>query len=435
MNFSDFDNYSLVISDSPVVSSKPSNELDMIETSTPVAKRTRCKTSPLQPMSVTSLAHIEDMPSPVSETMETPESVHSCSIFNTPSLLSSLSSKDGSNFLEDRSSLTNKSGDPILQLQRLTDSLIVNVLSGNTANQPRNNINNYSASLFSTPEMPRNKLSFLTGNLVQKRNQHQQKLPSPVDQDSEHVSDHSYNETTHDEDDDENDTEEEEDYDSNKNESDTDLSAINEDEEDCSESEDGSESDGETDESDDSVYEESESVCEESLESDCKMTRNTAKHVKKSPVKNLERLSESLLMNHVIDRRKKCRKTGQRTVTAEDNDDEADMSDIVDRLEMSHLDSRDSDSNCTLYMINEDYVSRSSKGSECARSSIDDIEEEAESEEELSDTGCKSLQSEQSTQDTTDVDDGESGEVRMNMNIWHGMGSTCVSPSSRKKKL
>lgn len=161
MNFSDFENYSLCISDSPLVEcGNPKSDTQAIDTntSTPVAKRTRHKNDKdmgLKKLNEVDISHIENVASPLTNDECTPESSHSCSVFNSPSLVSSDNSnkcpKKKTSFIND-----SKINDASFQLQKIRDSLTAKILdnrlihsaeSGNT--KPTNCSSYFSSSLFS----------------------------------------------------------------------------------------------------------------------------------------------------------------------------------------------------------------------------------------------------------------------------------------------
>ena len=322
-NFSDFDNYSLVVSDSPVETRTHRKAKEIMETSTPVSKRTRHHTSPLKDYPV-------DMPSPVSDTIDTPDSDRSCStcMFNTPSVLSSQYSKDGSNYCSAHSSISDSRhlsrlsdrSNPMIILQRMSKNLIQNVLSGNPPRQLRSNTINHdlSASLFSTPGLleTSGKPVLLLSSLDKIRDKN---LLNDVSDESSEDGDDS-GEESEETDDEDSEVDEDEETDEEHSE----LSAIHEDSEgDCEESED--ESSEETNSTVNGVDDEScNDVSSELL-----------------PTVNLERLSESLLMHHVIDRRRGKRARGR--VCRNEPDEE--VLDIVEQLEKSHIDDDSSTEN------------------------------------------------------------------------------------------
>ncbi|XP_060596119.1 uncharacterized protein LOC132750191 [Ruditapes philippinarum] len=367
VNFSDFDNYSLVVSDSPPVDIRNiDSNLLSVETSTPVAKRTRQKDAADNNMQVTDISHIEMVSSPendasVSEVCS-PESAHSHSLFNTPSVLSSNCSEELSNW-------SKKTGDSVngalklscasVKLSKLRESFISKALSGGVKSNldgshvhstKANSRFNNSESLFSPVDRNLEKnLSLLTENF--KKVRCRQLYNDSVTEDASNVTE---NKVDSDEEMDEEEIEIEDDTEENEEDSETegdsgdsegeenetnnytkdgDLSAIHEDEE-VSEVDSGSESDIENSDTAESESDEEESECGR------RITRNQEKNSKS----NLERLSESLLMNHV-NRRRTTRAT--KVIQCDE-----DIDDLAELLDESHIDS--SESNATLYLINDD---------------------------------------------------------------------------------
>ncbi|WAR21319.1 HASP-like protein, partial [Mya arenaria] len=122
MNFSDFDDYYLCI-DSPSDVVKKSNRQSM-DTSTPVVKRTRAAKNVQK---VTNLSHIENLESPISDTgynsVQTPESTHSQSVYETPSVVSSQGSRvNDDNLSEVNADDTGRKA--VVQLKKLADSFV-----------------------------------------------------------------------------------------------------------------------------------------------------------------------------------------------------------------------------------------------------------------------------------------------------------------------
>ena len=146
VNFSEFEDYSLVvISDSPAGESGKQAR-NNIETSTPVAKRTRCQENTFEKIRNSDLSHIETVPSPMSEisySVYTPASSlqpgFTSSNLSTPSILSSVALSDhNSNSvskieLDSCSNSRVKSLTPenaIVQVERLRQSFILKHVSG-----------------------------------------------------------------------------------------------------------------------------------------------------------------------------------------------------------------------------------------------------------------------------------------------------------------
>lgn len=146
VNFSEFDEYSLVISDSPVVKNDKSSRQEMIETSTPVAKRTRGQESTFDKIRNSDLSHIEVVTSPFpdgSYSVCTPASslrnVLSVSSISTPSVISSLLSSDqysdniSTNDCRGISKSSPEIGTPenaVVHLEKLRESFILKHVSG-----------------------------------------------------------------------------------------------------------------------------------------------------------------------------------------------------------------------------------------------------------------------------------------------------------------
>ena len=290
VNFSEFDEYSLVISDSPVDKNNKQTRQDLIETSTPVAKRTRCKENTFDRIRNSDLSNIEAVSSPVpniSYSVCTPASslpgglTCSASEISAPSIISDHNSNSGSrNELESGSKSnhviktpenavvqmerlresfilkhvserrkTNKDSrlalqavlmtpeDVFVKLQKLTDSFISHHSGSRKINcQPKrlnNETNHYnnSLSLFESPFISTRNREAKAKNILQKIKDQKVNLSIEGTEDLE------VEEDDDDEDDDEIDDEEEEEESISGSEID-DLSAINEDEE-CSEEDSG----------------------------------------------------------------------------------------------------------------------------------------------------------------------------------------------------
>ena len=146
VNFSEFEDYSLVvISDSPAGESGKQAR-NNIETSTPVAKRTRCQENTFEKIRNSDLSHIETVSSPMSEisySVYTPASSlqpgFTSSNLSTPSILSSVAlSNHNSNSaskieLDSCSNSRVKSLTPenaVVQVERLRQSFILKHVSG-----------------------------------------------------------------------------------------------------------------------------------------------------------------------------------------------------------------------------------------------------------------------------------------------------------------
>ena len=146
VNFSEFEDYSLVvISDSPAGESGKQAR-NNIETSTPVAKRTRCQENTFEKIRNSDLSHIETVSSPMSEisySVYTPASSlqpgFTSSNLSTPSILSSVALSDhNSNSaskieLDSCSNSRVKSLTPenaVVQVERLRQSFILKHVSG-----------------------------------------------------------------------------------------------------------------------------------------------------------------------------------------------------------------------------------------------------------------------------------------------------------------
>ncbi|XP_045188775.2 uncharacterized protein LOC123546503 [Mercenaria mercenaria] len=428
VNFSDFDNYSLVISDSPPVDvKKGNNKVLSVETSTPVAKRTRRKDAADDNMKVTDISHIEIVPSPGTDAdytdINTPESVHSQSLFNTPSVLSSNCSEDASSW----SKRTDKSSNGMkpltcvasIELQKLRESFISSVLSeGVRANlaesrmkqvTPQSQAFNNSESLFSPADRNLEKnVSLLTERLKQVRCG--QLYNDSVTEENSDVTDNDSGEESDENSCTEEDTDESESEDNETNDDvsrDGDLSAIHEDEEASDDKSDGeNDIDEDSDTDTDSENNETESDSEQESDSGRRVTRNQDKNSKS----NLDRLSESLLMNHV-NRRRTTKSTRVRQ-------SDSDIDDLAECLDNSHIDS--SGSNCTLYMLNDEnsVESRQSGSMGLSVHEEEECEEDSEEGDSLSKSECKSAyhtahSSRQSDYHTAedDVDDDDENDV------------------------
>ena len=161
VNFSEFEDYSLVvISDSPAGESGKQAR-NNIETSTPVAKRTRCQENTFEKIRNSDLSHIETVSSPMSEisySVYTPASSlqpgFTSSNLSTPSILSSVALSDhNSNSaskiqLDSCSNSRVKSLTPenaVVQVERLRQSFILKHVSGRR--KPSNVISREDVSL------------------------------------------------------------------------------------------------------------------------------------------------------------------------------------------------------------------------------------------------------------------------------------------------
>ncbi|XP_052772202.1 uncharacterized protein LOC128211442 [Mya arenaria] len=365
-----------------------------MDTSTPVVKRTRAAKNVQK---VTNLSHIENVESPISDTgynsVQTPESTHSQSVYETPSVVSSQGSRvNDDNLSEVNADDTGRKA--VVQLKKLADSFVAyatsdsakshafksrrkEVLEDHSYDNSKSLFSGVGAALSCSPCDSKNHR--LTRATAQRRGVKPERIC--LDDSNEESVDET-DEISHDEHEDDNievsvgsesTEDDEEDYHTSEGETE-DLSAIAEGEEISEEDE----SDTECVESDGSEEYERESDSEKSSEFG-RETRSTKKTSGTEKDKAFERLSESLLSNHVIERRstRNTRKTRHR------DSDLHDISDITDLLEMSHIDS--SDSNCTLYMLNEDSTSVSSKhstGRLSGHTEEEEVEEERSSEEE-----------------------------------------------------
>ncbi|XP_052261104.1 dentin sialophosphoprotein-like [Dreissena polymorpha] len=373
INFSDFDNYSLVISDSPVDGVKPVSRLS-VETSTPLAKRTRRAKN----IQVTDLSHIEAFDSPVLDTgyssVQTPESGHSASIFNTPSLCSSVGSRNCSSPAIKSGNIRQTRANCLIQLHKLSHvSLSYSGSSKSHATQSRlncvnSNIIDNSASLFSSPGLPR--FTRVTAKL--------QKL-----QNSEIFPDGESNESDQSEGEEEVSSDESSDLAESKEEDEFEEDVLDEEDE-----IDESEEEGE-DQSDDltelSAIHEGEELTDEedsneseqiSIPNDqsntsqqfVRVTRNTCKkntnNKAMEPSVDFEKLSESLLSNHINERRVK-RKTRRKVVADKESVDE-----ISQLMEQSYI-KESCDSNTTLYSLATDGIASTQEQDES-----DEVEEE-----------------------------------------------------------
>ena len=390
VNFSDFDNYSLVISDSPDCKGQ---SRETMETSTPLAKRTRATKT----LKVGDLSHIDIVESPVSDTgyssVQTPESGHSQSVFDTPSVVSSLASHMDSNRVG-QSSLDD-GRIPTVQLQKLSDSFISSAKTGSAKSNcaisrlnPASHFDN-SASLFSSPGDTRAKLSRATklleavrcGQLLSNDDSHPGnqtgegesiahrvlRSSRKVRRSIKHVND-SVEETSEEEVSDEEyvseDDEDEEDEEFHSAECEVaDLSAIEEGSDLASE-EDGTSDSEAVDDDDNSEH------CDDNSGDDSESGSDSCGRLRRHR-DPLQRLSESLSQNHVVDRPRRKNRLKQ---SSEKNDT---VDDITDLLELSHIDSSDTD--CTRYMLTKEQTSVTSKASvERLSSHTEESEEEEE---------------------------------------------------------
>lgn len=347
VNFSDFDSYCLVISDSPSVAVTARDKLTSIETSTPVAKRTRRTDALADKMKVTDISHIEMIQSPSSDvgntTVNTPESINLQSSFNTPSVLSSVCSEDSL----DLSRKTGKTGS-VNTMQRLQQN-IFSAISGGikpisaeslTRKLPSaNRVFNLSDSLFSPPNgnVERN-ISLWTENLMQVRCAHLYNSDSLLEEDSRYVADKSnfikQDKEDIDEVEEESDTSEDDDVQNESNEGD--LSAIDEDDE-------VTEDETEDDEDEGTDLESESENNVNATHSDSEYTgfnesRSIQINLTRKATVNLQRLSESLLNNHVNSRR-------TRNMVGQNN---SEVDSLSECLSKSHIDSS------AQYMLNED---------------------------------------------------------------------------------
>ena len=147
VNFSEFDEYSLVISDSPVIEYNKPSRKELIETSTPVAKRTRGKENTFDRIRNSDLSNIETIeasPAPDSSySVCTPASSlpNSISIsLSTPSILisplalydelSDSSSKNESRGTSNSSPVIQTPENAVVHLEKLRESFILKHVSG-----------------------------------------------------------------------------------------------------------------------------------------------------------------------------------------------------------------------------------------------------------------------------------------------------------------
>ncbi|KAK3590073.1 hypothetical protein CHS0354_041116 [Potamilus streckersoni] len=179
-NFSDFEEYSLVISNSPskcvMDDLKKVNGVSCIETSTPLAKRTRCKAPIEAKIKESDISQIECIESPTSDagschidsslgsaSSSSKTGVEKCnlsSIHFSPSIINSENEKSNS---LNKASITKSPvilspSLPIVQLEKLRDSFISLHISGRRRKQMTNRHNDFfdqSASLFSGPSQSR----------------------------------------------------------------------------------------------------------------------------------------------------------------------------------------------------------------------------------------------------------------------------------------
>ena len=148
MNFSEFEEYSLVVlSESPVAENGKSVRNDLIETSTPVAKRTRCQENSWDKIRNSDLSHIETVSSPFSEisysvctpASSLPSGFRSSDILSTPSIVSSVALTDqnsnGGSKIEQENVSDSKTKsivpeNAVVQVERLRQSFILKHVSG-----------------------------------------------------------------------------------------------------------------------------------------------------------------------------------------------------------------------------------------------------------------------------------------------------------------
>ncbi|KAL3864421.1 hypothetical protein ACJMK2_006105 [Sinanodonta woodiana] len=178
-NFSDFEEYSLLISSSPSNSVKDDlkkdNGVSCIETSTPLAKRTRCKTPIEAKIKESDISHIEYIESPTSNassshidsflglaSSSSKAGVDKCSLSSigySPSIVTSESEKSSSlnKASNTKSPVVLSPLLPVVQLEKLKDSFISLHISSRRRKQMlnRNNLFDQSDSLFSGPSQSR----------------------------------------------------------------------------------------------------------------------------------------------------------------------------------------------------------------------------------------------------------------------------------------